>query len=202
MKVVKIKTEELIPYARNARTHSDEQIDQIAASIKQFGWTNPILVKPDNTVVAGHGRLTAAQKIGMDAVPCIILENLSDEQCRALVIADNKLALNAGWDDDLLASELAELSVLDFDLSAVGFSDDELQKLLDGLTYSEKTDFDLPDGDKKPFEQITFTLAKKQADLIRKAIKSIPNPPVAFGNENKNSNAIYEVVRQWAEQRK
>jgi hypothetical protein len=133
MRVVKIATDSLIPYSRNARTHSEGQVSQIAASIKEFGWTNPILIKPDKTVIAGHGRLLAAKEIGIETVPCIVLDNLSDGQCRALVIADNQLAFNAGWDLDLLASELGDLKGLDFDLSLMGFSDDELNDIFENL---------------------------------------------------------------------
>src|SRR3569833_2190765 len=99
--------ERLIPYARNARTHSDAQVAQIAAAIREFGWTNPILIDGANGVIAGHGRLLAARKLGLEAVPVIELDGLSDAQKRAYVIADNKLALNAGWDDAMLAAEVA-----------------------------------------------------------------------------------------------
>src|SRR4051794_1143329 len=98
----------LIPFAKNARTHSDAQVAQIAASIRGFGWTNPILIDGDNGIIAGHGRLLAARKLGMDTVPVIELAGLSEAQKRAYIIADNKLALNAGWDDDLLGLELAD----------------------------------------------------------------------------------------------
>lgn len=128
----------LIPYARNSRTHSDEQVAQIAASIREFGWTNPILVDGDDGIIAGHGRLMAARKLGLDSVPCIVLDQLTDTQKRALVIADNKLALNAGWDEQMLALEIADLAAEDFDLSLMGFSDAELAKYniekSDGLT--------------------------------------------------------------------
>lgn len=113
----------LIPFAKNARTHSDAQVVQIAASIREFGWTNPILVDGDNDIIAGHGRLLAARKLSMATVPVIELAGLSDAQKRALVIADNKLALNAGWDDELLGLELGELEGLGFDLSLTGFSE-------------------------------------------------------------------------------
>lgn len=120
----------LIPYARNARTHSDEQISRIAASIKEFGWTNPILVDGENGIIAGHGRLAAAQRLGMKEVPTIELSGLSEAQKRAYIIADNKLALDAGWDEELLSIELADLKDLDVDLSLTGFSTDELDALL------------------------------------------------------------------------
>jgi hypothetical protein len=111
----------LIPYARNARTHSDAQVAQIAASIREFGWTTPLLISADGTIIAGHGRLAAARKLGMVEVPCIVLDHLSETQRRALVLADNKLALNAGWDDETLAVELAALRDDGFDLSVAGF---------------------------------------------------------------------------------
>jgi len=125
--------DELVPYAGNARTHSDAQIAQIAASIAEFGFTNPILAGGDNVIIAGHGRLLAARKLGMEAVPVIVLDDLSEAQRRALVIADNKLAENAGWDEELLRVELAALGELDFDLDLLGFSDEELDGLLGDL---------------------------------------------------------------------
>src|SRR5690554_2361184 len=105
----------LVPYARNSRTHSDEQVAQIAGSIKEFGFTNPVLVDGEGGIIAGHGRVLAARKLGMESVPCIVLDYLTEAQKRAYVIADNKLALNAGWDDEMLALELGELESLDFD---------------------------------------------------------------------------------------
>lgn len=133
------RVSDLIPYARNSRTHSDEQVAQIAASIKEFGFTNPVLVDGDNGIIAGHGRVLAARKLGMDTVPVVELAHLSEAQKRAYVIADNKLALNAGWDNDLLALEFAELQELGFDLSLTGFSTDEIGalapvQLTEGLT--------------------------------------------------------------------
>ncbi len=128
----------LIPYARNARAHSPEQVAQIAASIREFGFTNPILVDGDNGIIAGHGRLLAARKLGMTTVPVIELAGLSEAQKRAYIIADNKLALNAGWDDELLSVELGDLAGLGFDLSLTGFGEDELAGILNsgnpGLT--------------------------------------------------------------------
>jgi DNA modification methylase len=122
----------LIPYARNARTHSDAQVAEIAASIRAFGWTNPILVDGENGVVAGHGRLLAARKLGLDEVPVIELQGLSEPERRAYVLADNKLALNAGWDDAMLAAEVADLQALGVDLSVAGFGEAELGAILDG----------------------------------------------------------------------
>ena len=123
----------LVPYINNARKHSDEQIDAIAGSIKEFGWTNPILVDGDNGLIAGHGRLLAARKLGMAKVPVIELAHLSELQKKALIIADNKLALNSDWDNNLLMIELQELDSEDFDLSVLGFDQDELDALLNPI---------------------------------------------------------------------
>ena len=136
---------DLIPYAANSRTHSDAQVAQIAASIKEFGWTNPILVSGDNSIIAGHGRLLAARKLGMDEVPAIVLDHLSKAQQRALVIADNQLALNAGWDMDMLKAEIEDLNLENFDINLLGFD----EKFLDGLLEPEPTE-GLTDEDAVP----------------------------------------------------
>jgi len=120
------KVSSLVPYARNSRTHSDEQVSQIAASIKEWGWTVPVLIEADGGLIAGHGRILAAQKLGIETVPCMIAEGWTDAQKKAYIIADNKLALNAGWDDAMLKVELGELDAMDFDLSLTGFDTDEL----------------------------------------------------------------------------
>src|SRR6266581_8997439 len=120
----------LIPYDRNARTHSVEQIEQIARSIREFGFTNPILVDTGAGILAGHARLLAARRVGLSQVPVIILDHLTDTQKRAYILADNKLALNAGWDDELLAKELAALEQAGLDPSVTGFTDEELAELL------------------------------------------------------------------------
>jgi len=124
------KTAELIPYARNARTHSQEQVEQIAASITEFGFTNPVLIDENDGIIAGHGRVMAAGFLQMDEVPTITLTGLSETQKRAYIIADNKLALNAGWDLDMLRLELQELGELDFNIDIIGFNQDELDKIL------------------------------------------------------------------------
>ena len=129
LQVVYQPVADLIPYVSNARTHSEDQVAQIAASIREFGFTNPILVDGSNGIIAGHGRLQAARKLGLAKVPTIELHGLSDTQRRAYILADNKLALNAGWDNELLALELGDLAELDFDLSLIGFDDMELEAL-------------------------------------------------------------------------
>jgi ParB-like chromosome segregation protein Spo0J len=133
LQIVYRSVAELIPYAANSRTHSDAQVAQIAASIKEFGWASPILIDGDNTIIAGHGRLLAARKLGMEEVPAIIVDHLSKAQQRALVIADNQLALNAGWDMDMLKAEIEDLNLDGFDLELLGFDD----KFLDALNASE-----------------------------------------------------------------
>ncbi|MGV0962155.1 MAG: site-specific DNA-methyltransferase [Limnohabitans sp.] len=127
-----VPVDALVPYARNARTHSDAQVAQIAASITEFGWTNPILTDGDKGVIAGHGRLMAARKLSLKEVPVIELAHLTLEQKKAYILADNRLAENAGWDDELLKLELAELKAADFDLDLMGFTDKELEELLNG----------------------------------------------------------------------
>jgi DNA modification methylase len=142
---VQIKTvtvDKLIPYVRNSRTHSDAQIAQIAASIKEFGWTNPILVDAENGIIAGHGRLMAARKLGYKEVPVIELKDMTETQKRAYVIADNQLALNAGWDFSLLSLEVADLKENDFDLDLLGFDPKELENLLEPEEVEGLTDED------------------------------------------------------------
>ncbi len=133
------KTDALIGYARNSRTHSEEQVAQIAASIKEFGFTNPVLIDKDGGIIAGHGRVQAARKLGLTAVPCLRLSHLTKTQARALVIADNRLALNAGWDNEMLALEFKDLMEFGFDVSLTGFTEDEIDALMpleleEGLT--------------------------------------------------------------------
>jgi ParB-like chromosome segregation protein Spo0J len=120
----------LIPYARNARTHSDAQVSQIAGSIREFGFTNPVLIGADNDIIAGHGRVMAARVLKLDTVPCIRLGHLNEVQRRAYVLADNRIALNSGWDEAMLALELTELLVDGLNLESLGFATDELDRLL------------------------------------------------------------------------
>ena len=135
-------TASLVPYARNARTHSDAQVEQIVESIREFGWTNPVLIDAAGGIIAGHGRVMAAQKIGMAQVPCIELGHLSDAARRAYILADNKLALNAGWDEEMLALEINELADLGFNLDVIGFSDAEIDAMLADPGTDGETDAD------------------------------------------------------------
>jgi site-specific DNA-methyltransferase (adenine-specific) len=142
--------DQLIPYARNSRTHSKDQVAQIAASIREFGWTNPILVDGDGTIIAGHGRVMAARKLGETEVPCIELGHLTEAQKRAYVIADNQLALNAGWDAEMLKVEIAELVDADFDLGLLGFDDAMLAGLMGVETEGLTDPDDVPEPPANP----------------------------------------------------
>jgi site-specific DNA-methyltransferase (adenine-specific) len=152
MNIEKINIEQLLPYAKNSRTHDDAQVAQLAASIKEFGFNNPVLVDGEGTIIAGHGRVMAARKLGLNEVPAIKLGHLTENQKKAYIIADNRLALNAGWDTEMLTLEIKDLQSEDFDLSLMGFDEEELAKLLepdvvDGLTDPDAVP-DVPDEPK------------------------------------------------------
>ena len=159
-KVEKWAIDKLVPYARNARTHSDEQVGQIAASIKEWGWTTPILVDETGSIIAGHGRTLAAQRLQMAEVPVMVAKGWSEAKKRAYVLADNKLALNAGWDNEMLALELGEIGEMGFDLELIGFDPSEFNNstidysVLDGENVDAQLD-DLANGVRKAI-QIEF----------------------------------------------
>jgi DNA modification methylase len=151
LKITTKKVDSLIPYVKNSRTHSDAQVAQIAASIKEFGWTNPILVDGDNGIIAGHGRLLAARKLGFKEVPTIELKDLTETQKKAYIIADNRLALNAGWDNEMLTIELNDLLADGFALEVLGFDPKELNALLEPEVVQGLTDEDaVPDVPEEP----------------------------------------------------
>lgn len=155
MNLEHLQLDDLIPFAKNSRTHSGEQVAQIAASIKEFGFTNPVLIDNDGGIIAGHGRVMAARKLKLKEVPCIRLGHLTDAQKRAYVIADNKLALNAGWDDEMLKLELGDLKELNFDLSLTGFSTDEINALLTPDVVEGLTDEDaVPEVPEEPVTRL------------------------------------------------
>jgi len=184
---------DIVPYGRNPRKN-DGAVDAIAESIKQYGFLVPLVISSKNEIVTGHTRFKAAGKLGLKTVPCIIADDLSEEQIKAFRLVDNKVGEIAEWDMDLLPLEIADISA---DLSAFGFdsiSEDEFGE-----------EFTLEDGDKKPFQQISLTLHDDQAALLLKAIKAVYDKGEVKdygGNENHNGNGMYEVVRQWAEQNK
>ena len=142
MQIKTVAVEKLIPYVKNSRTHSDAQVAQIAASIKEFGWTNPILVDGENGIIAGHGRLLAARKLGKKDVPVIELSHMTESQKRAYVIADNQLAMNAGWDTALLSLELADLKEQGFNLDLIGFKTEDLKTFTESINFDAGTEED------------------------------------------------------------
>ena len=179
-----VKVSDLIPYAANSRTHSDAQVAQIAASIREFGFTNPIQINSEKTIIAGHGRLMAARKLGLEEVPAIILDHLSKAQQKALVIADNQLALNAGWDVDMLKAEIEDLNLEDFDLSLLGFDDKFLDGLLEPEPAAGLTDEDeVPEAPENPVSVLgdVWQLGKHriicgsstEADVVSKLLNGV-----------------------------
>ena len=195
-----IPINDLVPYARNSRTHSDAQVAQIAASIKEFGFTNPVLIDADGGIIAGHGRVLAARVLKLDTVPCIRLSHLTETQKRAYVIADNKLALNAGWDAEALRIEMGDLD--GFDLLLTGFTQEEV----DAFAFDDNSEIgmpELPSGDKEPFQQKTFTLHDEQAAIVDDAVTLARTDPLSDTglNENTNGNALALICREWLEER-
>jgi len=196
----------LIPYARNSRTHSDEQVGQIAASIREWGWTTPVLVDEEGTIIAGHGRVMAAHRLGIDEVPCVVATGWTDAQKRAYVIADNKLASNAGWDDEMLKVELGELQALDFDLGLTGFGEEELAGLLEERTDGLTDPDDVPDvpgeprtkpgdlwlldehrvlcGDSTSKDDVALLMDGKAADMV------LTDPPYGVSYVGKTKDAL------------
>ena len=178
MNISQVEVSKLSQYGKNSRTHSDEQVTQIAKSITEFGFTNPVLTDGENGIIAGHGRVMAARKLGMDTVPCIELSGLSDTQKRAYIIADNKLALNASWDDGLLALELGELKDIGFNLGLIGFSQAELNDIFlieddkEDSKYTQNVNIPTytPSGDKPSLEELYDD--EKAMDLITTIQKS------------------------------
>jgi DNA modification methylase len=212
--IVSRKVEDLIPYARNSRTHSDAQVAQIAASVREFGWTNPILIDGDNGIIAGHGRVLAARKLGMDDVPCIELAGLTDTQRRAYIIADNKLGLNAGWDDELLAIEFAELADEGFDNLLTGFTQEEIDALAPEQIPEGLTDEDaVPEVQPEPISKLgdVWLLGKHRvmcgdstsidaADVLmdgKKADMVNTDPPygVSYQSNMRTKSAKFDVLK-------
>ena len=196
MQIETLAIDRLIPYARNSRTHSDAQVAQIAASIKEFGFTNPVLIDADGGIIAGHGRVMGARKLGLADVPCIRLAHLTAAQKRAYIIADNKLALNAGWDDEMLALEMLDLRDVDYALPLTGFSADELSQIFSAFDVSPLAEMpEIPSGDREPFQQVTFTLHDTQAEQVQAALKAAGKmgPYVDSPNQNGNGNALARI---------
>lgn len=198
LKIEYLPIKALKPYEKNTRKHQKKDVDNIARSIEKFGMNDPIGIWKDNIIVEGHGRMLACKQLGMTEVPCVRLDHLTDEQRREYAIAHNATAELSEWDLDILPYELAELDFDGFDFD-FGLEDE-------GEDYSPDEfgdDFTLPDGDKPEICQMTFTLHKQQKELIEYAISIVKdNVTETFGNTNGNGNALYEVVKEWEEQRK
>ena len=174
VKVKSVKTASLIPYARNARVHSETQVSQLAASIREFGWTNPILIDEENGVIAGHGRLMAAQKLGQEQVPVIELTGLTEAQKKAYILADNKLALNASWDSELLSIEVEELRAVGVDLELVGFSGGELEEILRDVWVSDLEAMGRIEAtDSTAKGKLQITIEEKDREQIREAVTNL-----------------------------
>ena len=207
--IKRVATVDLIPYANNSRVHSDEQVNQIAASIKEFGFLNPIIIDGDNGIIAGHGRVMAANKLGIKELPCVDASHLTEAQRKAYVIADNKIALNSEWDNDLLRVELEGLQELDFDLSLTGFNEDELGDLLNVELlpeYEEDADGEViePPAEPKTKEGDVWILGKHRLmcgdstsiDALEKLCNNqlvdmwLTDPPYNVAYEGKTKEAL------------
>lgn len=221
MEIVYKKVNDLIPYINNSRTHSEEQVNQIVASINEFGFTNPLLIDEKDNIIAGHGRLMASKKLKMDEVPCIVLSGLTEAQKKAYIIADNKMALNAGWDEELLKIELENLKELDFDLELTGFDVDELDDIFKAEEEQEivEDDFDIepPEepkaklgdiyqlgnhrlmcGDSTSQEDVAKLMNGVKADMV------FTDPPYGMkkendgvANDNLNYDDLLEFNKKW-----
>ena len=195
MQIIQKKLADIVPYANNTKKHDETQIKNVAESIKKYGWVQPIVIDNDGTIVIGHCRALAAERLGMEEVPCVVVSDLTEEEINALRIVDNKTN-ESPWDFDLLSAELPEIDLsdfeFDFDFGGEDYSPDDFGE-----------EFGLADGEKPEICQMTFTLHARQKELIEHAIQQVKESvSETFGNTNANGNGLYEVVRQWAERKK
>lgn len=189
MEIKELKLKDIIPYENNPR-NNDEAVEPVSNSIKTFGFKVPIVIDTNNVIIAGHTRYKAANKLGLEKVPCIVANDLTKEQVNAFRLADNKVGEVATWDFNALELELSEIENIDME---------DFNFEIDSIEDNFNTDFELSNEDKSELEQITFTLHHEQAELIRYSISKIEDFTETFGNTNKNGNAIYELVKQWVE---
>ena len=192
MNILSLPIGEIHPYQKNPRKN-EQAVGAVAESIRQYGFLVPLVISADHEIITGHTRYKAAQQLGLETVPCVIADELTPEQIKAFRLVDNKVGELSQWDMDLLPLELADIAA---DLSVFGFPPISAEEFGESFT--------LDSGEKKPFQQISLTVHDRQADLILRAIRYVyEHKQVAetFGNENHNGNGLYEVVRQWAEQK-
>ncbi|MBP3573251.1 MAG: ParB N-terminal domain-containing protein [Prevotella sp.] len=197
LKIRELDINELVEYEDNPRENA-QAVEPVAESIKQFGFKVPIVIDKDNVIITGHTRLRAAKMLGMERVPTIQADDLTEDQVKAFRLADNKTAELADWDMTKLANELSV--IFDIDMTALGFEDNEFSDV-----YADDfgEDFELPNGEQNPIRTMTFTLHREQKELIEYAMQLVENDIIeTYGNEHKKGNALYEVVRQWAEQKR
>lgn len=195
MKVEQRKVSSLIPYAKNAKKHSDKQIQNVAKSIREYGFVQPVVIDRGGIIVIGHCRVLAAKTLNMEEVPCVCVDDLTPEQVNALRIVDNKTN-ESEWDIDTLEADLLSLDLSEFDFD---WDSDEKEYSPDDFG----DDFSLADGGKPEICQMTFTMHIRQKELIEYAIQQVKDTVTeTFGNTNSNGNALYEVVRQWVGQKK
>ena len=196
MTIEHLATASLIPYARNAKKHDASQVAKLAGSIREFGFNNPVLIDADNGIIAGHGRVLAAQSLNLETVPCIRLGHLTPTQKQAYILADNRLAeIGGGWDEEMLKLELADLAAAELDVTELGFLDSDA-----GVFDVSETQLpELESGDRQPFQQKTFTLHDEQAEEIDAAIskaKEMGHGQSAV-NENSNGNALAFICQSF-----
>lgn len=192
MEIRSVKIKEIKPYDRNAKKHDDTQINNVAESIRQFGFVQPIVIDSNGVIVIGHCRFEAAKRLKYAEVLCIMVDDLTPEQVDALRIVDNKTN-ESPWDIDLLTEELQDLDLSMFDFE---------WELMEETADFYGTEFELPDGEKPEICTMTFILHEQQRELIEYALSAVADDITdTFGNTNKNGNALYEVVKEWAEQR-
>jgi ParB-like chromosome segregation protein Spo0J len=190
----------LIPYARNARTHTPEQIKQIAASMREWGWTIPVLADEAGMIIAGHARVSAAEINGYEEAPVMVARGWSEAKKRAYVLADNKLAMNAGWNEEMLGVELLELRDLGFHMPVIGFDQNELDGLM--REVAEAGYPELPEGDRAPYQQVTFTLHDEQVKIVQAAVTAAKERGPFEGslNDNANGNALTRICEAYLDQ--
>ena len=190
-----VPTADLIPYARNARTHSETQVAQIAGSIQEFGFCNPVLIDADNGIIAGHGRILAAQRLKLESVPCLRLSHLTDAQKRAYVLADNRIALSSGWDEEMLANELSDLHADEFDMSLLGFDVDELATLLviDMANADVADDAEVNESTTDDSIVMSFPVTIEQEIIFRRSVALAKN---TLGADS-TGDAVVKIMEAW-----